>query len=121
MESNKNLHERGIAAAERYLARRGYEILDTAWACEHGVADIVADDDGTLAFVKVITRNVGEGLPATEVTAEDRVAAEMIAIGYLAGCDRVDMPVRFDVLSIAVLEGGERALIRHHISAINAA
>ena len=33
----KNLHERAVEAAIRFVERKGYEVLDRNWSCE-GVA-----------------------------------------------------------------------------------
>ena len=48
----KNLHERAVEAASRFLERKGYEVLDRNWSCE-GVAgrlDLVAMDEGVIVF-----------------------------------------------------------------------
>ena len=56
MESG--LNEKAIAASEKFLDRRGYEILATSWEAPDGFGtiDIVAADEGTIVFVDVEAR-----------------------------------------------------------------
>ncbi len=75
----------------------------------------------SLVFVEVKTRSDCEkGFPAEAVTPDKRDRYERIALSYLKHCDIVDVPVRFDVVSIVVVSS-DRALIRHHINAFSAA
>jgi len=116
--NNKELGIRGEEAAARYLIRRGYEILDRNWCCFAGEADIVArDEEGALVFVEVKTRtDTSKGFPEEAVNARKRARYEKIALAYLADYTVVDIPVRFDVISIMVI-APDRALIKHHIGA----
>lgn len=117
---NKELGRRGEDAAARYLVNRGYEILERNWSCLAGEADIIARDGDALVFVEVKTRsNVDKGFPAEAVGAAKRDRYEKIALAYLSMCDYVDIPVRFDVVSIVVI-APDRAFIRHHIGAFSA-
>ena len=55
----KNLHERAVEAASRFVERKGYEVLDRNWSCE-GVAgrlDLVAMDEGVIVFIDVTAAN----------------------------------------------------------------
>lgn len=117
---NKELGRRGEEAAARYLVNRGYDILERNWSCLAGEADIIAKDGSVLVFVEVKTRSsVEKGFPAEAVGAAKRDKYERIALAYLTTCDYVDMPVRFDVVSIVVM-APDRAFIRHHIGAFSA-
>lgn len=51
----KNLNEKPITAAERFLDRRGYETLDTNWETPDGfgTVDIIAVDEDTIVFIDV--------------------------------------------------------------------
>lgn len=114
---NAELGRRGEDAAARFLYRRGYEIVERNWTCPAGEADIVARDGETVVFVEVKTRSSCEkGLPSEAVDAEKRERYERIAALFLQGFDVVDVPVRFDIVSIVVI-APDRALIRHHINA----
>ena len=105
-ERNKELGRRGEDAAARFLERRGY--------------DIVARDRQAVVFVEVKTRSgYAKGLPSEAVDAAKRDRYEKIAAAFLAEYDVVDVPVRFDVVSIVTV-APDRAMIRHHIDAFGA-
>ena len=114
---NKELGARGERAAQRFLERRGYQIVERNWTCEAGEADLIALDDDCLVFVEVKTRmDEDRGLPEEAVGAEKRKRYERIAASYLKTTSYEDIQVRFDVIGILVL-GPNRALIRHHLNA----
>ncbi len=114
---NADLGRRGEDAAARFLDRRGYEIVERNWTCSAGEADIVARDGDAVVFVEVKTRSSCEkGFPSEAVDAEKRERYERIAAQFLQGYDAVDVPVRFDIVSIVVISP-DRAMIRHHINA----
>ena len=115
------LQARGEEAAALFLEKRGYEILERNWNCYAGEVSIIAcDEDDTLVFVEVKTRkDAQKGFSAEVKTAEKREKYEKIAIAFLKDYDAVDFTVRFDTISIVVMSP-DRALIRHHIAALNA-
>ena len=117
---NRELGRRGEDAAARFLDRRGYDIVERNWTCAAGEADIIARDGEALVFVEVKTRsNTEKGLPSEAVDAGKRSRYERIAALFLVDYDVVDVPVRFDVVSIVVVPP-DRAFIRHHIGAFSA-
>ena len=114
---NKELGDKGEQAAARYLRLCGYEILDHNFVCPAGEADIIARDGDYLVFVEVKTRMHSEkGLPEEAVDAKKRARYEKIAGWYLIDFDETDIPLRFDVISIMVLNE-DRAMLRHHVNA----
>ena len=114
---NIELGKRGEDAAARFLYRRGYEIVERNWTCSAGEADIIARDEEWVVFVEVKTRSSCEkGFPSEAVDPEKRKRYDNIAALFLRDYDVVDVPVRFDVVSI-VLVAPDRAMIRHHINA----
>ena len=114
---NAELGRRGEDAAARFLYRRGYDIVERNWKCAAGEADIIARDGDAVVFVEVKTRSsVEKGLPSDAVDKRKRERYEKIAALFLAA---VDVPVRFDVVSLLVI-GADRALVRHHINAFAA-
>lgn len=119
--TNKTLSERGIEAAARLLERKGYDIVERGWACEAGEADIVALDGETVVFVDVSTRDACEnGFPMPDVAGEAdgaRARREAVAAAYLAASDYVDVPVRFDSISLMVI-GDSRAFVRHRVNCL---
>lgn len=116
-KKNRELGARGEDAAVRFLYMRGYEILERNWVCKAGEADIIARDGNALVFVEVKTRaSIEMGFPSEAVNSEKRDRYERIALLYMQDFNEVDIPVRFDVISI-VVSGKDKALIRHHINA----
>lgn len=114
---NQELGRKGEDAAERYLAHRGYEILERNWTCFAGEADIIARDGRCLVFVEVKTRkNTEKGFPSEAVDARKRERYEKIALAYATDFGETEMQVRFDVISIVVI-GKDKAMIRHHMNA----
>lgn len=117
---NIELGRRGEDAAARFLDRRGYDIVKRNWTCSAGEADIIARDEETVVFVEVKTRSSCEkGLPSEAVDAAKRDRYERIAALFLQDYEVVDVPVRFDIISIVIV-APDRAMIRHHINAFSA-
>ncbi|MDO4841054.1 MAG: YraN family protein [Phoenicibacter congonensis] len=119
--NNKELGTRGEKAAERFLYRRNYEIIERNWRSRFGEADIIAMDDECLVFVEVKTRSTLEqGFPCEAVDAKKRAKYEKIALDYLGQSDLFDIPIRFDVIDIVQVDEN-RAAIRHHVNAFGVA
>ena len=77
--------------------------------------------EAALVFVEVKTRSSYEkGLPGEAVNKEKRRRYEKIAAAFLSQYEVVDVPLRFDVVSIVAV-APDRAMIRHHINAFAAA
>ena len=120
----KKMQERAITASEKFVTRRGYEVLDTNWSPEEGIAiDLVADDDGTIVFIDVNAREgIDKGMPEENISGK-RERMEIAAAKWLAehsDDDRfVDVTIRFDIISMLVI-GSDRALLRHHINCLGA-
>jgi putative endonuclease len=101
------LGRRGERAAEKYLRRCGYRIIQRNFRAAGAEIDIVAMDGETLVFVEVKTRrNRDAGAPEEAVDERKqkqiRRAAEIFATRYRAD----DVTMRFDI--IAVDASGER-------------
>ena len=113
------LHARAVAAAARFLERRGCEVLEECWSCAAGCADIVAEDGGSIVFVGVSERSGADrSMPAEGAGEAERDVWERIAAAYLAEHGDVDVPVRFDLISMLVV-GTDRAFMRHHVNAFS--
>ena len=127
-KKNKALGARGEEAAERFLRRHGYEILERNWVCFAGEADIIAADDRalvfageSLVFAEVKTRRgINHGFPGEAVNQAKRERYERIALAYVQDHCVGEVTVRFDVISIVVI-APDRALVRHHLGAFSAA
>lgn len=95
-------------AAELFLDRKGYNVIDTVWA----------DPDGA-GSIDIIAEEGAESFPTESI---DRAQHEVLAAHWLAGADAelIDRPVRFDTIAFLVV-GESRALLRHHINALSEA
>lgn len=119
--TSTELGVRGEQAAARYLAARGWEILERNWRCPYGEADIVARDvDGTIVLVEVKTRREtdGEIAPEEAVGEQKRRRYRVLAASYLADHPAVPL-VRLDVVALTAREGG-LASVRHIVNAFGA-
>lgn len=111
------LHDKAKNAAAKFFERKGYELLERDFGgAKRGIA-IVAKDGDCIVFADV-HESTGE-LPEENLDGDYRKRAESLAIKFFAKHHEfANVPVRFDVVSLAVV-GNDRAPIRHHISAFN--
>lgn len=97
----ENLIIQAKSAAEKFLERRGYDVIATDWTCPAGKVDIIAEDE--------------DGFPTAAESGKSLAERETVALHFLAQHDKCNIPFRFDNISLAVVGEG-RACIRHHIS-----
>lgn len=113
------INEKAMRGIERFLERRGMEILETGWAHGNDKIDFIVNDDGDLVFISCTIRtNGGNGLGSERV---NRKTFERVAAAYLA--EHLDIPegtVRHDTVSMLILSD-DKALIRHHVNALSEA
>lgn len=114
----KSIKERTKTAAKCYLEHRGYDIRST-WESREQYGFIAKDED-VIAFVRLVSNGIEkeEFSEGQRMTREDfeQMACKLLAQQEYD--DLVNMPVRFDILSLKVL-CADRALIRHHINALD--
>lgn len=114
----QELKNRAIQAANTFVTRRGYEVLDEEWGTpeEETRIDLVAKDEDTIVFINVKARANGDSLPDENI---DRKRLETTAARWLAEHPDAgaDMTIRFDAISMLVI-GEDRALLRHHINCL---
>jgi putative endonuclease len=108
----------GEKHTERFLKRKGLKTLTRNFLCKTGEIDLImADTDGTLAFVEVKTRANEDFSPAeSAVTGTKRTRIVRAARYFMATHEIQDRPYRFDVVTIVLAEKGP-AEIRHYPSA----
>lgn len=100
---------RGERAAERYLKRHGYRILQRNFRAAGAEIDLVAAEGGTLVFVEVkARRGVGTGTPQEAVDGRKQRRIRRAAEIYVARMDAHDNPIRFDVVAILMDRGEAR-------------
>ena len=96
----------GEELAADYLREKGYVILERDWHSGHRDIDIIAQQDGCIVFVEVKTRRSTEfGSPAQAVDYHKQQNL-LRAINHYIHYRHLDMPWRFDVISIVGLPGG---------------
>lgn len=90
----------GEDKAANYLIKEGYTILDRNWKSGRKELDIVAEKDGTLVVVEVKSRKSNQyGNPEDAVT-RFKVRNIVLAADAYIRYNRIDLPVRFDIISI---------------------
>ena len=95
----------GEDKAVNYLIKEGYLILDRNWKSGRKELDIVAQKDGTLVVVEVKSRKSAKyGSPEDAVTPT-KIRNTVLAADAYIRYNRIDLPVRFDIISI--LSSGE--------------
>lgn len=117
--SHRRRSVRDLAAEEAvalFLEHRGYRIVEREWACPYGDVDIIAEHDGTVAFIEVnVSANKHVPFPRAELR-ERRERFERVAAAYANGGHLGCVVVRADVASVCLL-GDNRCIIQHHIGA----
>lgn len=110
-----NLGEWGENAAEKYLAKKGYQIIEKNFRCKIGEIDIIAKEDEVLVFVEVKTRkNLNYGLPSESIT-EAKLHHIKRNVQYYTLIKKLQwMDLRIDVIEILIRDG--KAYIHHIIN-----
>ena len=102
----------GEELARRYLARKGYEIVESNYRSRRGELDLISRDAGTLVIVEVkLRRGTAYGTPLEAVTPRKQQAIRLMAEEYLAEKAPDFQSLRFDV--VGILLRGKRAEINH--------
>jgi len=91
----------GEKIARDFLAKNGYEIIDTNYRCPDGEIDIIAKQKDTLVFIEVRTKKGGSyGSPEESITNLKKEKLRAVAGHY--GQHRSELPEdwRIDVVAI---------------------
>ena len=95
----------GEAQARRYLRLRGWQILETNYACRLGEIDLIARRGAILAFVEVKTRKNGRYGEAREFVT-DAKQQRLIATASLYLAEHPsELQPRFDVIEVYAPSG----------------
>ncbi len=117
MDARKQIGARGEEKAVRYLAGKGYKIIDQNFKCRIGELDIIAMEGQTLVIIEVKTRsNLSYGLPCEAITAEKKRHILRTLRYYIMIHRLEDLDLRIDVIEILSTEEG--AYIHHIKDAI---
>lgn len=105
----------GEQVAARYLAARGYHILERNVRTPYGELDLVARQGDEVVFVEVKTRTtLAFGWPEEAVTAHKKQHLAAAAQAWLSEHPEVGDFWRVDVVAVLVQPGGESVQIRHY-------
>jgi len=107
--------KRGEDLAHRHLRSRGYTIIGRNYKTLNGSAevDLIARDGETTVFVEVKTRASDEyGSPDSAVDGEKQTKIRRAATDFLRHSGNLDVPVRFDIISI-VFGGSDGIHLQH--------
>ncbi len=114
MSNLKEVGKKGEKAAELFLRKRGYKIIERNFRTPFGELDLIVRDDNVLIFVEVKTRSSEKfGLPEDAITYKKRLHIVRSAFFYLKKYGLMDCLYRFDI--ITVMPSG----IRHYKNAFS--
>lgn len=115
------LGPKGERAAERYLRRLGWRILDRNARGDLGEIDLVALDGRTVVFVEVKTRHTGDpGQVAEAVDVAKQRRLTRLALAWLKRRGLLEHAARFDVVAISWPAGNRRPALAHYRNAFEA-
>ncbi|MDR2809617.1 MAG: YraN family protein [Tannerellaceae bacterium] len=96
----------GEEEARNYLLKQDYTILHTNWRWKHYEIDIIASKDDELVVVEVKTRSEYPLLLPEDAVDRGKIKRLVIAADVYVRCFRIDMPVRFDIITLIKKENG---------------
>jgi len=99
------LGKRGEEAAVSLLKEKGYKILVRNYKTKLGELDIIAQDEDTLCFIEVKTRNsLRFGLPEEAVSVRKQRQISKAALVFLKENNLLNRKARFDVVSVVAAQ-----------------
>lgn len=118
----KSLGFLGERVAEKFLKRKGYQIVARGQRLRGGELDLVAVDQRTVVFVEVKTRRSNEaGTPAEAIDARKVQHMTRAAMVFIKRHSLEGYSSRFDVVAVSWPEAGKAPKIEHFINAFEAA
>jgi putative endonuclease len=112
MAEHLNTGKKGEDLAAKYLADKGFEILEKNWRYKHLEADIIALQKKTLVIVEVKTRSSNFfGEPESFVNKQKQRNLKEAANQYIEQ-NNMDVECRFDIVSV-VLATNQSSKIHH--------
>ena len=119
-ENSVSTGKLGESIASRYLAGKGYTIIESNYRKHHGEIDIIAKDSSTIVFVEVktVTREMNSVLSVDVHRPEENVHKSKISIIsktaelYMLS-NRMTNEWRIDVIAIEISKTKYQAKVRH--------
>lgn len=101
MNSSDSKGRQAEELAARYLAYKGYQILEKRYRSRLGEIDLIARQNETLVFVEVkYRRSLRYGRPSAAVGPAKQQKIRRTALYYLRQSRQTDQPCRFDVVEL---------------------
>lgn len=100
--------QRAEQIAAQFLEKQGYSILDRNWRSGHKELDLVAVDSGMLVIVEVKARATDRYGDASLWVDDRKIRRTVLAADAYIRYRRIDLPVRFDIITVIGKEGEER-------------
>ncbi len=102
MSKHYDLGKKGEDIAARYLAGKGYQIIERNWRFGKDEIDIIAEYDNFLVIIEVKTRSTSYyGNPEEAVDEQKQRFIIRTANEYVMQKE-INLEVRFDILSIVI-------------------
>lgn len=105
MAEHNTLGKEGEKAAEAYLIQKGYRILERNWYSTHKELDIIATKDGWLVVLEVKTRTGYTWESPEDAVNQQKIRHIVKAANHYVCMHKIDIPVRFDIVSIVKEKG----------------
>jgi putative endonuclease len=99
--NSRDIGSRAERQAERYLQKKGYQVIERNWTCRWGEIDLICKKDGILVFVEVkyrLSRAYGE--PFEAVTGRKRHRLWRAVNLYLSSNGLSNISCRLDIISV---------------------
>lgn len=112
--ANQDFGQFGEKIAERYLKKKGYQILAHHYTTRWGEIDFIACDQKELVFIEVKSRRTPSyGLPEEAVTPNKLNHLIKAIYDYLSNHDLSETDCRIDVISVFFNSFNKAPLIKH--------
>jgi len=106
MAAHNELGKWGEDIAACYLAAKNYAIIARDWRHGHRDLDIIASYEGWLVIVEVKTRARNWLVSPEEAVDSRKMRSLCIAANAYIKINRVNAPVRFDIIAVTGDTGG---------------
>lgn len=100
MAAHNDLGKWGEHKAEEFLRTRGYRVVERNWRYGHRDIDIVAAKDDVLVIVEVKTRRNNLFTEPEDAVDWQKIRSLSVAANAFVKRYRIDMEVRFDVITV---------------------
>ena len=106
--TRKDTGNLGEKLALSFLAKQGYQTLETNYRCKEGEVDIIARDGDCLVFIEVRTKSSRRfGTPEESITDTKKERLKMVASRYRETHENLPLLWRIDVVAIELDRSGK--------------